>query len=282
MGQLGCNDLISLQFLFYNMRLKNMRRLIITFIVTGIITILTGCAKGTIEMLETTAPTEQEETTEIPTTTVQDETTEAITEAPTEPPTTWEESIDWATKEEMKEALDTLQVSNGIQAVILDNKTVSDSSDGKEKLLSDVIAVNEHRVGYISEIRTVDMDQDGEKELIIAGVPKENIVAVSFMLLKEYDDGKISVFSWNTYRVTIAETGYVDTWGGVSRGGVHKLLFDGYEVKRIGMAEYDYEKGYYSIGGKEVSSEEFQKFMEPHDFDNSYINSNTLRINYNL
>ena len=259
-----------------------MRRLIITFFVTGALTILTGCAKGTIEMLETTAPTEQEETTEIPTTTVQDETTEAITEVPTEPPTTWEEALDWATKEEMKEALDTLQVSNGIQAVILDNKTVTDSSDGKEKLLSDVIAVNEHKVGYISEIRTVDMDQDGEKELIIAGVPKENIVAVSFMLLKEYDDGKISVFSWNTYRVTIAETGYVDTWGGASRGGVHKLLFDGYEVKRIGMAEYDYEKGYYSIGGKEVSSEEFQKFMEPHDFDNSYINSNTIRINYNL
>ena len=244
-------------------------------------TILTGCemSKGT-----TISTTENNETTTQETTTVEIETEETTTatEAPTEPPTKWEESIDWSTREEMKEALDKLQVSDSIQAVILEYNTVIDTSDGKEKTLNSVVTCNEWRLEYIDSIRTVDMDQDGIKELILEGSSKEEIIAASYMVLKECYDGKVVVYSFGSIKLTIAETGYIDGSSGASRGGVFKLVFDGYDVKMIELAEYDYEYLVYIVDEKEVSLEEFQKFMEPHDFDNCYINSNTIRIYYLL
>lgn len=257
-----------------------MKKLLAVLLLTS--TILTGCAKGTIEMFETTTPTEQNTTSELPTTTVQYETTEPITEPPTEPPTTWEESISWATKEEMKEALDKLQVPNAIQEVILGNNTVIDSSDETEKPLTDVIAVDESKVGYINSIRSVDMDQDGTNELIISGMKKDNKILGSYIVLKECNDGKVCVYSLQTLRLIIAEDGYIESSGGACRGSVYRLAFDGYKVKKVDYANYDYEKKDYSIDGKEVSSEEFLKFIEPHDFSNSYIYSNKILMYYLL
>ena len=257
-----------------------MKKLLAGLLLTS--TILTGCAKGTIEMFETTTPTERDETTELPTTTIQIETTEPITEPPTEPPTIWEEEFDWATKEEMKEALDKLQVPEAIQHVILENNTIIDSSDGKEKQLTDVVAVNESKVGYIESIRTVDMDQDGVKELIISGIEKNSFIVGSYIVLKECNAGKVCVYSLGSHRLIIAEDGYIEASGGAWIGSVYRLAFDGYKVKKVDYANYDYEKKEYSIDGKEVSSEEFLKFIEPHDFSNSYIYSNKIRIYYLL
>lgn len=257
-----------------------MKKLLLGLLLTS--TILTGCAKGTIEMFETTTPTEQNTTAELPTTAVQIETTEPVTEPPTEPPTIWEEEFDWATKEEMKEALDKLQVPEAIQHVILENNTIIDSSDGKEKQLTDVVAVNESKIGYIESIRTVDMDQDGAKELIISGIEKNSFIVGSYIVLKECNDGKVCVYSLQTLRLIIAEDGYIESSGGACRGSVYRLVFDGYEVKEVDYANYDYEKKEYSIDGKVVSSEEFLKFIEPHDFSNSYIYSNAIRLYYLL
>lgn len=253
-----------------------MKKLLAVLLLTS--TILTGCAKGTIEMLETTTPTEQNTTSESPTTTVQYETTEPITEPPTEPPTTWEESISWATKEEMKETLDKLQVPNAIQEVILGNNTVIDSSDETEKPLTDVIAVDESKVGYINSIRSVDMDQDGTKELIISGMENDNKIIGSYIILKECDNGKVSAHSLRTHRVMIATTGYIEVSTGASTGRIYKLSYEGLDVQEIVLADYDTEKGIYTIDGESSTSEEFQKFMEPHDFDNS----NDIRIYYLL
>lgn len=253
-----------------------MKKLLAVLLLTS--TILTGCAKGTIEMLETTTPTEQNTTSELPTTTVQYETTDPITEPPTEPPTTWEESISWATKEEMKEALDKLQVPNAIQEVILGNNTVIDSSDETEKPLTDVIAVDESKVGYINSIRSVDMDQDGTNELIISGMEKDNKIIGSYIILKKCDNGKVSAHSLRTHRVRIATTGYIKGNAGASTEIIYKLSYEGLDVQEIVLADYDTEKGIYTIGGEKSSSEEFQKFMEPHDFNNS----NDIRIYYLL
>lgn len=274
MGQLGCNDLISLQFLFYNMRLKNMRRLIITFILTGIITILTGCAKGTIEMLETTAPTEQEETTEIPTTTVQDETTEAITEAPTEPPTTWEESIDWATKEEIKAEFDKLQVPESIQKVILDNDNVivskkDNGNYGTERAFRDVTAGFYYPTTHIYMFRAVDMNQDGKNELIISVSSKGSFKNGRDVVLRELEDGKVCIY-WFDVEVTISNnTGYIQAIDRNFNYYVYKHVFNGYEIKEENVAWID--NGFF-IEGKEVTREEYDEFAKINDFSG---------INYN-
>ena len=214
-------------------------------------------------------------------TTNNDETTvneHVTTDSPNESPTTWEESISWATKEEMKEALDKLQVPDSIQHVILENETIIDSSDGKEKALTDVVAANESKVGYINSIRSVDMDQDGTNELIISGMENDNKIIGSYIILKECDNGKVSAHSLRTHRVRIATTGYVKGSAGASTGRIYKLSYEGLDVQEIVLADYDTEKGIYTIDGESSTSEEFQKFMEPHDFDNS----NEIQIYYLL
>lgn len=232
-------------------------------------TMLTACAKEKKYSPASDITTSNEET----------KVNEQVTTTPlNESPTTWEESISWATKEEMKEALDKLQVPDSIQHVILENETIIDSSDGKEKALTDVVAANESKVGYINSVRTVDIDQDGTKELIISGMKKDNRIVGSYIVLRVCNDVKVCVYSFETHRVNIAETGYIRGSDGADRGIIFTLAFEGYEVKKVDKATFDYEIQQYLIDGKEVSSEEFQKFMEPHDFDNS----NEIRIYYLL
>ena len=182
----------------------------------------------------------------------------------------------------MKEALDKRQVPEAIQHAILENNTIIDSSDGKEKQLTDVVAVNESKVGYIESIRTVDMNQDGAKELIISGIEKNSFIVGSYIVFQECNDGKVCVYSLQTLRLIIAEDGYIESSGGACRGNVDRLAFEGSRVKEVDYLNYDYEKKEYSIDGKEVSSEEFLKFIEPHIFSNSYIYSNAIRFYYLL
>ena len=106
----------------------------------------------------------------------------------------------------------------------------------------------------------VDMDSDGEEELVLTGYMPETTQIL------DYQDGKVYSYQF-AYRGVkgILPNGIFNGSSAYDIGGFYRLRFDKgtYEEETLAYMEHDY----FEVEGKEVSSEEFDQYTE--DFINT-------------
>lgn len=248
------------------------KKLLLGLLLTS--TILTGCGMTKAPSATTT---ENIETTTEETTTVENETEDTTTsaEAPTEPPTTWEEAINWVTKEDVKAEFDRIQIPESIQRVIFDNEAVivtlkDNIYYGKETPFLNVMNSFEETITHFSSIRAVDVDWDGKNELIMIAGPSHFFKYGEDVVLKEGADGKVYIYWYGSRYITVSTTGYFygnELYSG--NGYMYKLVFEGNDVHEEKVAWMD--DGFF-IEGNKVTREEFDEFIKPNKFFENHYN----------
>lgn len=248
------------------------KKLLLGLLLTS--TILTGCGMAKAPSAPTTE--NNETTTQEPATVeIETEETTTATEAPTEPPTKWEDVGEWCSKEEIKAEFDRINIPESIQRVIFDNDNVivtlkGNINYGVETPFLKVMNSFEEPLTHFAMMRAVDVDRDGKNELIMIAGPSHFYKYGENVVLKEGDDGKVYIY-WYGERYTIeSNTGYFFEYDTISGGGyMFKLVFDGNDVREENVA---WNVGGFFIEGNKVTKEEFDEFIKPNKFFENHYN----------
>ncbi|MCL2153534.1 MAG: hypothetical protein FWH57_11375 [Oscillospiraceae bacterium] len=140
--------------------------------------------------------------------------------------------------------------------------------DGKsEMLLSEYyLAEDASIMDFELEFTVVDMDGDGIPEVIL------NLMGPDIRLVLYNTDGYVVGCFFGIKGLNIVKKDGSFSWGSAYYYGFSRLRFTGESCEYIELAAYEYEheneyidRNKYTIGGAEVTQEEFEAFMDSQD-----------------